>query len=743
MKKTTPKRSVIAAILIVAVIVLSTAYYQSNVQRELDEFTELTLTEASKQQKYSVELLVEYNLEHTKNISANISKLVKNGNIKESDKEVSAYLQQAEMSTAYEYIYIIFDDGTALNSGGEYINIRDTETLAIHENDISSINYFEKSPITGESSIVVSAPVFGDGTEIIGTVIVHVSVDVLRSMLLPGFGGEGVTMVLNNDGTAIAVSDNEYEFMAGENIAHYLGPMDFTGYSDINELDDLSIFQQNEGYLTYEYGGTSHKLKYAVVENTNWMIAMTVPENIIAENAHLIMLNTTLLLIEIVIILLITWLRIIALNKSHLKEVSNIAYYDGLTGLYNEKKFKIEIEKVLKSNKDERYTIVKVDIINFKVANNIFGYDIGNKIIKIIASTSMPKYNRELIFARISADEFLLFSKYNILKDVKNIRKMYEDEVNNKIREVCGRSFKFRYSRYNIPVGETNVNDIINTIDLTHSFSKQQAFDGIYDYEDDLKKQVVHTAYICDIMNGALKDKEFKVYLQPKYNLEDGTICGAEALVRWQRANGKFIYPNEFIHIFEQEGFIMNLDRYMLHNVCQIIKRLKENNKREIPISINFSRMHMLDENYTEEITEIVDSYGVPHHLIEIEMTETSMIENEEEFKKVFLDLHKRGFTLSMDDFGAGYSSLALLTELHFDVIKLDKSLLSETLEKDSSALVIETILNMSKQLNLKTVCEGVETKGQVEFLKMAGCDLAQGYYFAKPMPNEDVEKLL
>ncbi len=743
MKISPATRGIIAALFISAVVIVSTATYQRNVHKALENSVELTLTEVINRQSYIVEMFINYNVSHVENIAFNFSSLAEGTDVLSDSSDAEKFLSEVERNLSYNHIYMVLDNGSVLTKNGFEEVAADSEIFEMHESSNSEIRHVSTAPFTGESTVIASAPITSRSGERLGTAFAHVPQDVLDSLLQTGFNGTSVTFIIENTGNTIAVSDSTLGLKSGDNVVNNLNEMNFDKFGFVNDLQSLNVAAADEGYYTYTLSGVVHKMKYTTMPNTDWVLIITVPENVVASSTNYIIFNTTLLLVEIVIILLITWFRMIMISKRHLKEVSNIAYRDSLTGIYNEKKFKIEMQKTLEKHKNEQFTIVKIDIINFKVANNILSYEMGNKIIQIVASTALAKDNKDVLFARISADEFLLFSKISVLNDVRKIKEIYENEVNTKIKEVCGRTFKFRYSRYSIPLGETNVNEIINTIDLTHSFSKQRTFEGIFDYEDNLKKQILHTAYICDIMHDALKGKEYKVYLQPKYSLVDDTICGAEALVRWQRPNGKFIYPNEFIYIFEQEGFITELDKYMLHNVCKLIKRFKEKKLKELPISINFSRMHMLDENFTNEVEQIVDSYGIPHHLIEIEMTETSMIDNEEVFKQLFFDLHNKGFSLSMDDFGAGYSSLALLTELNFDVIKLDKSLLTEALDKDSSALVIETILNMSKQLNLKTVCEGVETKGQAEFLKVAGCDIAQGYFYAKPMPNEDFEKLI
>ncbi len=546
-------------------------------------------------------------------------------------------------------------------------------------------------------------------------------------------------MILDSQFTVVATTANDDGVVPGTKIDEIFTKATFSRGMQLDDLISIALSDTYEDYLTYSIAGETRNFVIDKIEPTNWVLVVSVPDAILSANTNAVLLNAGLLILELIAIFLITWFRMAALDKKYLKEIAQTAYYDDLTGLMNEKKFKIEAEKILKAHKRTPFAIVKIDVVNFKVVNKLFGYQIGNNIIKAMSDFSMLK-REKVLFTHTVADTFLLFAPAHELVSTKTLKELYESEVNEKIRAACNKEFKFRYSRYLIPAGENDIEDIIDTISLTHSLGKTKSSDGVYDYDKNIKEQVMHTAFICDSMHQALEDKEFKVYLQPKINLSDGTIYGAEALVRWQMASGKFIFPNEFIPVFEQEGFIVELDKYMLRGVCEILKGFSEKGYDLIPISVNFSRLQMLDETFADTLTNIVDEYGIPHKYIEIEMTETSMIDNSEAFKDLFENLHGRGFELSMDDFGAGYSSLSLLSELNFDVIKIDKSLLDEVVEDAKAQFVIHTIINMSKNLNLLTVCEGIETIEQVQFLKNAGCNIAQGYFYAKPMPLTDFE---
>lgn len=233
-----------------------------------------------------------------------------------------------------------------------------------------------------------------------------------------------------------------------------------------------------------------------------------------------------------------------------------------------------------------------------------------------------------------------------------------------------------------------------------------------------------------------IKNKEFLVYLQPKFYAKTGKLAGAEALVRWKR-NNEILMPNVFIPVFEEYKLITKLDMYVFEQACKLLKKW---NKHIVPISINESRQHLYDQNHINKLKEIINKYNVSPHNIELEMTETTVVDNVKLAKRAEESVHKLGFIVSMDDFGVGYSSFSMLKNINIDVLKIDKSFFDDILESKRGRIIIESIIEMCKKLNITTVAEGIETLEQVEYLKKIECDMIQGYVFAKPMSVEEFE---
>lgn len=240
----------------------------------------------------------------------------------------------------------------------------------------------------------------------------------------------------------------------------------------------------------------------------------------------------------------------------------------------------------------------------------------------------------------------------------------------------------------------------------------------------------------------ALAREEFLVFLQPKYSIlgEKAVLKGAEALVRWKSGESGFIYPNEFIPLFEHSGFITKLDMYMLEQVCRLQRKWLDEGYECVTISVNQSRLHLKNPEYIHTVKAIVDKYNIPYHLIELEITENAIFDDQKALIKTFRDLHDIGFITAMDDFGSGYSSLNMLKDIELDVIKIDKEFFGETLQNNRGRNVVACILKMLRELKFIVVAEGIESAEQVEFLKLCGCDMIQGYFFGKPSPVEEFE---
>ena len=293
-----------------------------------------------------------------------------------------------------------------------------------------------------------------------------------------------------------------------------------------------------------------------------------------------------------------------------------------------------------------------------------------------------------------------------------------------------------------ISQGEKDVEQLYNNALIACEMLGEETEDKIAYYDVELNKQKLWERKVEDDMERALLNREFKVYLQPKVSAMQETLAGAEALVRWIHPKEGFIPPNKFIPIFERNGFILKLDDYMLEEVSRLQAQWLAEGRKVVPISVNVSRAHFTREDLAEHICGIVDKYKVPHNIIELELTESAFFDD----KKVLLNTVKKlrdfGFIVSMDDFGAGFSSLNSLKELQLDALKIDADFFRGENVEERGMLIVSEVIDLAKKLNMKIVAEGIESREQVDFLVEQECDLIQGYFFSKPMAIEEfVEK--
>lgn len=238
----------------------------------------------------------------------------------------------------------------------------------------------------------------------------------------------------------------------------------------------------------------------------------------------------------------------------------------------------------------------------------------------------------------------------------------------------------------------------------------------------------------------AIENKEFLIYLQPKFYAKSGALAGAEALVRWNR-NGRIVMPSIFIPLLEKYELITILDSYMLENICSLINDWSNKNYKLVPISVNESRHNLYNKNHNNELISLINKYNISPNTIELEMTETTVVNNMDLAREAEKQVHKLGFIVSMDDFGTGYSSFSMLKNINIDVLKMDKSFFDDILESRRGKIIIESIIKMAHKLNTKVVAEGIESREQVEYLRSIDCDMIQGYYYEKPITIEEFEK--
>ncbi|MCR5607810.1 MAG: EAL domain-containing protein [Lachnospiraceae bacterium] len=427
--------------------------------------------------------------------------------------------------------------------------------------------------------------------------------------------------------------------------------------------------------------------------------------------------------------------------EERLNEVKN---FDSVTGLPTYYKFKNDAKEYLADNQRKKFVIINLDIYRFKSINDTYGYKVGDGILRDLGQQMIAEGSKILIACRVASDNFMALLEYKneqeIIDYVKNssleFEKMEQQKNPNYKIKICAGAC----------VVDSNLGDVMIPIDnanIARKHAKENLIETCYFFNDEMKRKLQIEFEITNTMEKALAYHEFKVYLQPKVSLSDGKLAGAEALVRWVRPDKSIMPPDKFIPLFEKNGFVVNLDFFVYEQVCIMIREWMEKDWNVVPISVNVSRVHLYDSHFVDDFCRLIDRYQIPNELVELELTESIFLDNTEVAINTMHRFRNMGFKVSIDDFGAGYSSLNLLKEMTSDVLKIDKGFFGNAELQREEQIILSSIVNMAKQLNMKVLSEGVETNSQSEFLKNIECDLAQGYLFAKPMPKEDFENLM
>ncbi|HGZ2578329.1 TPA: EAL domain-containing protein [Clostridioides difficile] len=423
------------------------------------------------------------------------------------------------------------------------------------------------------------------------------------------------------------------------------------------------------------------------------------------------------------------------------KRFKRIFYTDNLTKIKNQVAFENRAIEILYNASNKEYVLLNIDIDNFKYINDTHGYEYGDKVLIIVAAALSKTFNIKETCARIGSDNFVILAKYrdSLLED---IREMLTNAIISELDMNVTQTISYCIGAYLVEIdnlGYKSINSIMDKANIAHKVSKTRGISSTVWYNENLLKQLQMENSIYNYMYKAIENEEFHMYLQPKFQISSLNVVSAEALVRWFSPELGFLSPDEFIPLFEKSGFIIELDFYMLKKACSFVKKtFMKKNQYTYPIAVNFSRVTIYQNSFYQRFLDTVKEYEIPFKYIEIEVTESAFNEISQPVISILEELKKLGFLISMDDFGSGYSSLSLLCSLSINGLKLDKSLLKETFNREKVYSIIQCIIEMSHRIGMSVVCEGIETKKDLEFLNTVKCDVGQGFYFSKPIEEKE-----
>ena len=412
------------------------------------------------------------------------------------------------------------------------------------------------------------------------------------------------------------------------------------------------------------------------------------------------------------------------------------AEHDSLTGLYNRSAFFRKTAAYLAERPSEDYTVVQFDIERFKVINELYGSEKGDEVLLAIAGALRESVQDIGTYGRMEADRFAM-----CLPRAYATEKAFEQPLAAALeRTGLDRQIVLCYGMYEVVDRSMPVDIMCDRANLA-----LRSIKGNYNEHLALYDGVMHQAFVAerellDEGGRALLDGQFEPFIQPIFDLSTGKLASAEALVRWRHPAKGLVAPGAFMPFFENNGFIVKLDGYIRESVCKILFRMAELGIECPPVSVNVSRLEFYDPNLCQNLIDLVTRYGIDPSKLRLEITESAYADNMPQLLEAMDELQRFGFTVLMDDFGAGYSSLSMLCDVSVDMIKLDMRFLSHEDEgvQSRERNILQAIIPMAKSLGLPIIAEGVETGGQASFLKKVGCDFVQGYLYARPLPQDE-----
>ena len=652
-----------------------------------------------------------------------------------SEGEVKEYLGRKREILEFGSMVVMDTRGRKLVLGDPIGNV---ENLAGIQRSFQGDNGVS---FPGGQTILYSVPLFR-GNKVVGVLGGTRSKENMQVLIQPGsFSGHGLSCIADVNGNVVISPTDLEPFMKLDDI--------FKKDSGGAAARNIYRMQENmkkgtDGVFSFvAVDGTELILSYNILETYNWFLLTLVPADLISYETDRYIMRTFAIVAGTILLFLLLLLVLLYIYRNNRRQLEHIAFVDEVTGGMSNAAFRIKLKELLKSAEKNRYTVVVINICNFKLINESFGSREGDKTLRYCMEVLQRNVRKGELAARGEEDNFFLCLEENRQEAIAaRLRALIADI--NSFNDTAKTPYYlfFRQGAYLIDDPRLDITIIQDRV-MTACLNRKEYEENscvFYDFHFTRRMQQEHE--LNAMLPAALANRDFQVYLQPKVDLRKEKVAGAEALVRWQHPEKGMIPPGDFIPLFEKNGNICKLDCYVFEEVCRLLDRWREEGRELFPISVNLSRQHFRNPDFMEQFVVMADAYRIPKGLLELELTESIFFDDKgialvrENINK----MHELGFKCSLDDFGSGFSSLGLLKEFDVDTIKLDRRFFMD-MSKPKARDVVECLIELSRKLKVQTVAEGIETGEQMEFLKRIQCDMVQGYYYSRPLPAEKFEK--
>ncbi len=713
-------------VLVIALILF--VYHNNSLRRVVDKEAKATLNNVSSQNVISLDNEIQSGQKLLKSLASSIEKL--------QEYDISYILENIDdYRDAYGFytMGVIDKNGICYNTLGEVLDLSNKDYF---EEAMDGIAGITESYMTEDNSLRLNTytqPIYKDGKVEMVLTATYKSSDFSEYLDITSFDGKGHSIVIDTVGNPVYMSNNTTDDQS--NIVNELKENDEDGFRQL----EADMKELKSGYLEYKYEGEEYLAYYEPLHINEWYLITYVPKDYIYQNADII--NQNVLLVDIVmyaVLVLFTGIFLLFYGR-YQNKISSIVFYDELTGEENAEYLKIQFDN-MPSNEKENKSLIVLDIDKFKVINLMYGTEVGDHVLKYIARIFHEELPGDPIY-KDRADLFIAILKHIGRDEIISKLQRVNDRIKRDIENKKIIPFEISIGVCSLEGGE-DLHRIYSNALIAKSEIKGNVNQNFKFFDEQNKNKIIENRQFEAKFQEAIKNGEFEVWYQPKYDMRNNEVCGAEALIRWKKVNGSLISPVKFIPVFENNGQIIRLDEEVIRIVCMDMKEMMSKGYDVKPVSINLSRIHLKHPGIIEKIKEMIKEYEIDPSKIIFEITESAFLDDNRVLNKTVSDLHNLGFEVDIDDYGTGTSTLSSLSASNFDTLKLDKSFIDK-IGDCRMDIIIKSTIAMANQLNMKVIAEGVETKEQVDFLTDNHCFIAQGYYYSKPVNKSEYISIL
>lgn len=724
---------VIAVLLIATLSFLAVFFLMQHVQELLVSDAEVNLTEVVTQNTDVISSKLTLEVNNLQLAADQIAERMKNENITDDDGMKSVFLQYAKEKND-DRLFIAGKDGIALFPDGDTVDVsgRNYYKLAIS----GSQNISDKivSRKTGDEIFVISVPVESDAKIIGALQKVYTPDEMYNICAVSLFSDQGYMSIINSDGYILISSRQDGYSKEADN---YYRMLYAQGNREASARLEEDIKANRSGFMETTIDGEKTFSGYMPIKQVHdWYLISSIATSAVSANANTVVQMFYFILLIVAGAFTAFLIYFWSYKNKQQATLSNIAFVDPVTKGNTYNKFVVDVPEALRAFPEQQFYVMVFDIDNFKYVNNFYGFDKGDRVLKKIDQTVREKLLPSETAARISGDHFIALLRN---ADEKRLFALLDSIQENKGIDI---DVYVSAGLYMITDREESVNIMMDKARMAQESIKGVPHKRLGIYTDRFDEEMIRNEQLKRSLEQALQNDEVIPFYQPKVDVNTRALVGAEALARWRTKDGQMMPPSEFIPMCEKTGLITDLDMTIYEKVLKFLRRNLDEGVSCVPVSANFSRLHLADPEFVDKLIAKAGEHSVPAGLIEIELTESVFFDNYGLIAELIERLHKHGFLISIDDFGSGYSSLNMLKDIPVDIIKIDRGFLKESADSEKQRIIFEAIAQMAERLHIAVVVEGVENEEGVRLMKEYGCSVAQGFYFARPMDEDDFENI-